>query len=263
MNALILTDLEGVAGVVSFEEQASAAGRYYEEAKELATREVNAAVEALVKEGINDILIWDGHGPGGITFELLHPAAKLLHGRPPAPQSIRDEVFRAYEIALLIGQHAMAGTPNGNLCHTQNSRTVEAYTLNGRRIGELTQFALYVGAFSIPLLFLSGDDAACREAETFVPGITTTTVKKGLSLHSAISVSAPEARRRLGEGVAEALANHRSQAVAPLSWPGPYVLEKRFFHSSHADAALRPGVERVDAQTVRLRSENILDIIYA
>jgi len=263
VKALILTDLEGVAGVVSFEDQAYATGRYYEDAKALATREVNAAVEALVNAGIDDILIWDGHGPGGIAFELLHPAAKLLHGRPPAPQSVRDEVVRAYDLAILIGQHAMAGTPDGNLCHTQNSRAVVSYTLNGRTIGELAQFALYVGAFDIPLLFLSGDDAACREAEAFVPGITTVSVKKGLSLHSAISVSAPEARRRIGEGVKKAVANHRSQSVDPLRWPGPYVLEKRFFHSSDADAATGAGVERVDAQTIRLRSDNILDIIYA
>jgi D-amino peptidase len=263
MKAFILTDLEGVAGVVSFEEQAYATGRYYEEAKALATREVNAAVEALVSEGVDDILVWDGHGPGGLTFELLHPAAQLLHGRPSAPRPVRDEVVRDYQIALLIGQHAMAGTPDGNLSHTQNSRAVESYTLNGRAIGELAQFALYVGAFDIPFLFLSGDDAACREAEAFVPGIVTASVKRSLSLHSAISLSAPEAHRRIEEGVKDAMSRHKNSPMAPVKWPGPYVLEKRFFQTSDADAATGPGVERVDARTVRLQSEDILEIIYA
>ena len=140
---------------------------------------------------------------------------------------------------------------------------MESYTLNGRAIGELAQFALYVGAFDMPLLFLGGDDAACREAEAFVPGIATASVKKGLIRHSAISVSAPEARRQIREGVEKALRNRESQSIAPLRWPGPYVLEKRFLHSSDAEAASGPGVERLNTRTVRLRSDNILDIIYA
>ena len=61
-----------------------------------------------------------------------------------------------------------------------------------------------------------------------------------------------------------ALERHKSEPVAPLKWPGPYVLEKRFFHSASADAeAAAPGVERVDSLTVRLRSDSILDIIWA
>jgi hypothetical protein len=46
-------------------------------------------------------------------------------------------------------------------------------------------------------------------------------------------------------------------------WPGPYVLEKRYFHTDVTDGiASQPGVERVDSQTVRLRSDHIRDIIY-
>jgi D-aminopeptidase len=41
------------------------------------------------------------------------------------------------------------------------------------------------------------------------------------------------------------------------------VLEKRFFHTDTADAAAGASdVERVDGQTVRLRSNDIRDIIY-
>jgi D-aminopeptidase len=55
----------------------------------------------------------------------------------------------------------------------------------------------------------------------------------------------------------------RVQPLAPLRWEGPFILEKRFFHTDVADrAASQPGVERVDSQTVRLRSDDILDIVY-
>jgi len=262
MKVYVMTDLEGVAGVVSFEDQAYPTGKYYEQAKSLLTAEVNAAVEAMLGEGVEDVLILDGHGAGGIVFEQLHPAAKLMHGRPLAPPHVRDEAVKDYDVCMMIGQHAMAGTTDGNLNHTQNSRTIDYYKLNGRPIGEIAQFALYQGAMDMAMIFLSGDAAACREAEELIPGIVTAAVKKGLSRGSAISVSIRESHRLIREGVRKAIRSHRENPVAPLTWPGPYVLEKRFFHTHLADAAAAGGAKRIDAQTVQLVSDDIRRIIF-
>ena len=264
MRVIIGTDLEGVAGVVSFTSQTYSDGKYYEAAKKLLTAEVNAAVEALVSLGVDDILVEDGHGSGGIVFEELHPAAKLLHGGPWVVNSLHDEVVRQYDVCMIVGQHAMAGVATGDLNHTQNSRAVDYYKLNGRPIGELAQYALYHGATGQPMIFLSGDEAACREAEDLIPGITTAAVKKGLGRNCAISLSAVEARRRIREGVTLAVKRQMENPLPPFSLPGPYVLEKRYFHTDVADAASRNHLaERVDSQTVRLRSDDILEIIYA
>jgi len=263
MRVCVGTDLEGVAGVVSFASQTYADGRYYEAARRLQTAEINAAVEGLVAAGAEDILICDGHGPGAVVFEDLHPAAKLMHGRPLAPASARDQVVEPYDVCMMLGQHAMAGVADGNLNHTQSSLAIESYTLNGEPVGEIAQFALYHGALGLPLIFLSGDVAACREAEALLPGLTTASVKTGLSRNSAVSLSADEARRLIREGVQAAIRKQQDQPMPPLAWPGPYVLDKRFFHTDAADAAAAaPGAERVDAQTVRFRSDDIRDIIY-
>lgn len=263
MKVYIGTDLEGVSGVVSFADQSFPDGRYYDAAKKLLTAEINAAVNGLLAAGADDVLVSDGHGAGAVWFEDLHPAAKLLHGRPLAPRSVRDPIVAGYDVCIMIGQHAMAGTATGNQNHTQSSRTVDYYTLNGRPIGEIAQFALYHGALGLPLILLSGDDAACREAEDLIPGITTVAVKQGLSRGSAISLSAVEARRRINAGIQQAVKRHLETPIPPLQWKGPFVLEKRFFHTHVADAAAsQPGAERVDSQTVRLYSDSILDIIY-
>ena len=55
-KVIACTDLEGVAGVVSFEQQAFPDGKYYEQAKLLLTAELNAAVEGLLEEGVEEIL---------------------------------------------------------------------------------------------------------------------------------------------------------------------------------------------------------------
>jgi len=217
----------------------------------------------MLEQDVEDILILDGHGPGGIVFEDLHPFAKLLHGRPTASRKIRDEIVKTYDIFIMIGQHAMEGTLTGNLNHTQSSKAYDYYKLNGKYIGEIAQFALYNGALGLPLIFLSGDDAACKEAEELIPGITTTSVKKGLSRNSAISCSATEARRRIREGIQKAIKNHNQNPIKPLLWKGPYILEKRFVHTDLADSASKcHGAERIDSKTVRFHSDNIMEILY-
>jgi D-amino peptidase len=263
MKIVMCTDMEGVAGIVSFEQQSYADGKYHDQAMRLATAEVNAAVDGLLEAGVEDVLVFDGHGPGGIDFESLHPAAKLLHGRPAAPWAQRDPIVETYDACVMIGQHAMAGVASSNQNHTQNSRTIDYYKLNGQLIGEIAQFALYHGDLGLPLIFLSGEEDACHEAEALIPGIVTTAVKKGLSRHSAISLSAVESRRRIQEGSKKAVEQHQQTPILPLKWEIPYILEKRFFFTNDADtSASQPGARRVNDQTVRYRSNNIREVIY-
>jgi D-amino peptidase len=252
-----------VAGVVSFETQAYSTGQYYEYAKKLLTAEVNAAIDGLVEAGINDILVNDGHGPGAISFEDLHPKAKLQHGRPAPSRKIMREIVQEYDVCMMLGQHAMAGIQTGNLNHTQNSRGVDYYKLNGEKIGEIAQFALDKGALGLPMIFLSGDDDACIEAQELLPELTVVSVKRGLGRGCAISLSAKEARKRIREGVVTAVKKHQNNPLKPLVIPGPYIMEKRFFYTDMADnSECDPRAERINSQTLRYCSDDILKIIY-
>lgn len=262
-RVVVGTDIEGVAGVVSIEDQSRNTGRYHDNAKKLATAEVNAAIEGLLESGVEDMLVIDGHGPGGLWFEDLHEAAHLLHGRPSAPRSVRDPILAEYDACVMIGQHAMAGIATSNQNHTQSSRDIDYYKLNGKRIGEIAQFALYNGALGLPLIFLSGEEAACQEAEELIPNIVTTCVKKGLSRGSAISMSAPASRKKIRAGIQVAVENHRKNPIPPLVWEGPFTLEKRYHFTDAADgAANQPGAERVDGQTIRYHETDIRKIVY-
>lgn len=262
MKVYVGTDLEGVAGVVTFYTQTSPGGSGYTQAMKLLTAEINAAVEGMLEEGVDDVLVCDGHGPGAVSFEMLHPAAKLLHGRPLAPRALRDEIVQTYDVCVMIGQHAMAGCQRGDMNHTQSSKSIDYYRLNGNPIGEIAQFALYQGALGLPLIYLSGDEEACREAEQLVSGITTTAVKQSLSRNSAISLSAEESRRRIREGMRAAIRAQRENPLPPLVWEPPFTLEKRFFHTDTADAAEGGGAERIDGQTVRYTANEIRSIVY-
>ena len=107
MKIALMTDLEGTAGVTSFSQETYPEGRDHILARRLAMAEVNAAVDGFLEAGAEDVLIIDGHGPGGLWFEDMHPEARMLHGRPPAPRSVRDSVLQDYDVTVIVGQHAM------------------------------------------------------------------------------------------------------------------------------------------------------------
>ena len=83
MRVLIVSDMEGVAGVTKWE-QVSGGESLYEEARTLYTEELNAAVRGARAAGADEVVVMDCHGAGkGWTFnslrpELLEPACDFV-----------------------------------------------------------------------------------------------------------------------------------------------------------------------------------------
>jgi D-amino peptidase len=116
---LIVTDLEGAGGVNDADEQLLPGQRRYMESRRILTGEVNAAVEGAVAAGASEVVIWDGHdGSRTLSVDEIHGSAKLLQGKPtPANYYLSEKL---YDGILFIGQHAMAGTREGVLAHSQS-----------------------------------------------------------------------------------------------------------------------------------------------
>lgn len=263
MRVMIMTDLEGVSGVVNFENQTGPSGRHYEAARQLLTGEVNAAVEGLQQEGVEDVLVIDGHGCGAVVLEQLRPPARLMHGGSSFLAKPAMELYPGFDATMMIGQHSMAGTPNGCLAHTQNHVTIEYYKLNGRMIGELGQWALFCGGFGVPMIFLAGDDLACREAEELIPGIVTAVVKQSLARESAVSLAPATCQELIRQKVRQAVRAHRKSRLPPLVFSPPYELEVALKEEGMAKPYLSSGKwEKVNDRTVRRRSEDLYQIIY-
>src|SRR5262249_24450893 len=131
MKLFILTDLEGVAGAERWD-QTYEDGPYRPQTMKLLAKEVNAAVEAILEcEPAAKIEVLDGHGPGGLYREDLHPRARYLRGGRP-----HATLDTSYDALLFVGQHAMAGTFHAPLAHTYSSRSIAYYRLNGAFVGE-------------------------------------------------------------------------------------------------------------------------------
>jgi len=144
----------------------------------------------------------------------------------------------------------MAGTQNGFLDHTQNSTTWHDYSMNGRRMGELAQWALVAGNFGVPVLMVSGDEAACAEARQFFNPVETAVVKQAIRRNRAELVESDEARARIREAAGKSIALiGKARPFVPTK-PMEIILE--YNRSDYCDrVADNPGVERLDARTVR------------
>ncbi len=256
MKIFILTDLEGTAGVVDFESQTYPAGKYYEISKELATEEINAACDGAFESGVKEIFVVDGHGPGGIIPEKIHPDVKLFHGRP---LSKTFHLEQGWDAVFLIGHHAMNGTKNGNLNHTYSSREIVRMTLNGKDVGEIGMEIFLAGCFDIPVILVSGDQAACEEAEMYNGAIEKAVVKWGITRTSAVSVSPIKARQIIRQSAKKAIG--RLKEIKPVKLEGRCELTIEFISSASAFIwQNKSGIETVDPRTIKIKGNSFIDV---
>lgn len=255
----IMTDLEGVAGVFSFDEYANPKGRWYDLSRRLLTQEVNAAIEGALEQGAKEVLVVDGHGYGGVNLDELHPEARLLGGRPlPLPWGLE----KGFDAAFIIGQHAMAGVEKAHLSHTESHTAIQNAWINGTKVGEIGIIAALAGHFNVPLVLVTGDRAACLEAKSLIPEVETVIVKEGVSHGAAISVTPVKARRMIREGAKAALA--KRGLIVPHKVKTPVELIIEFTEDAKSSAehlSQRPGVKRVDTRTIKIEEEDMFEVL--
>lgn len=216
LKIYIMTDLEGASGVYKFAQTREPDDPLGEIAKEYLMGDIAAVVKGLRDGGATEILIIDGHGSQAFVPHLMAPGAKYVTGKPrPGPVWGLDDSFAGL---VLLAHHAMNGTPDGVLCHTQSSKSENRYWYNGVESGELAQVAALAGHYGVPPILVTGDEATCRESQQFFgTECVTVAVKRGLSRESAVLYPFEETRAALYEGA--------KRAVAAIPKCKPYRLE--------------------------------------
>ncbi len=261
MKIYIVTDLEGPAGVNMWRQTREGATPENLAAKHLLTAETNAAIDGILDADPEcDITVMDGHGSGGLVYELLHPRARYtMHGVRDAGYDTFASVA-SYDALMFVGQHAMAGTPAAPLCHTFSSKTIEYYKLNNEFIGETGYIAAQFGYHNVPTIFLAGDDKACIEAKAHIPNIVTVATKEGLGVQFALHLSAEAARHRIREGATEAI--RRINEIPPFKIEEPVTLEIRVLEGVDIQHWINSGkYEKIDDHTVVQHAKNIQELV--
>jgi D-amino peptidase len=214
MRVYIVTDLEGASGVTLWSQTTpNPDAAAYERSRRLLMSDINAAVEGCLDGGATRVTVLDGHGyPCNVVPELMHPAAEYVCGSGlPRGWGLEE----GYDCAMQVGCHAMNRTMDGVLYHTQSHLSDARYWYNDRECGEIGQCGLVFGHFNLPVVMVTGDFAACREATDFFgPGCVTVPVKYGYGRQCCRMLAPEKTAALIREGAREALT--RVGQVAPF-----------------------------------------------
>jgi D-amino peptidase len=249
MKILISADMEGISGIVDWEQVTPGHPEYLSRGRQLMTADVNAAINGLFEGGADEVVVSDGHWNGrNILLEDLDPRARLNSGSP-SPFSMMQSIddTPTPDAVVLVGYHAMAGTRKGILDHTWSDTSVRAVYLNDRLVGEIGLNAALAGEYHVPVIAFTGDQHAGAEAQDLLgPALEIAVVKNATGRFAAQCLPLAEARERICEAAARAVTRFRSgQAALPLRLPAPIRLAVEFMDTQQVDRAfLIPGTER-------------------
>ncbi|WP_404455714.1 M55 family metallopeptidase [Oceanobacillus kapialis] len=246
MKLYLSVDMEGITGLpdhtyVDFRKH------NYERARKIMTDETNYVIDAAFQHGCKEIVVNDSHSKmNNLLIDQLHPEAYLITGEVK-PYSMMQGLDESFDGAMFIGYHARAGQ-FGVMSHAM-IHAVRNFYINDHEIGEMGLNAYLAGYYNVPLLMVSGDDQAAKEAEDLVQGITTTAVKTSISRSSVKSLTPKKAGELLTKRVGIAL--QKRQNVQPLSPPDNPVLRIEFTNYGQAEwANLMPGTEIEPGSTI-------------
>jgi D-amino peptidase len=248
VKVFLITDMEGLAGVDRWEQcyDPDDESPAYREGCRHLIADTNAAVEGFFNGGATEVFVVDGHGRN--RDQALRSGA--LDSRAQLATSPWFAKFDATIGAIgVIGQHAMAGTRNGFLDHTQSPRTICRLSINGEEHGELSQLAACAGHYGCPLAFASGDEALCAEARRLFPWCRTVATKRGTGWGSCELYPAEDVRNEIQTKAGECLRQIHSMKPWAPALPAEVVIEWAW--SGLADLQCEmPGTRRISARKV-------------
>ena len=259
MKIWISFDMEGVAGIVDWDQCRPSGGARYEVGCQLMLDEVNAAIGGALAGGATEVVLNDSHG----TMANLDPrriagGAAYLSGRHK-PRYMMQGLDESFDAVFFVGYHgSISGRPS-TLSHTYNPEVFAAARVNGELVGESGINALVAEHFGVPIAFVSGDEVTRRETEPFAAKAVHVTTKESITRFSALTLHPAESCRRIREGAEEAV---RRVAAGDVPTPGisrPATLELDLQTADMAEvASWVRGAERTGTRTVTIAGDDPL-----
>ena len=259
LKVYISVDMEGVAGVVTGD-QLIPGGFEYERFRRFMTDEAVAAVRGAQAAGATEIVVSDSHGNGeSLMIELFPKDVRIVRSWPRHGEMMAglDSSFAA---ALFVGYHASTTNPKGVRAHTISSAHFTRVALNGTAVTEAELNAAYAGAMGVPVVFISGDDAAISEVTGRLGQMQSVITKKSLGFHSAETLTPAAACDLIYQG-AQAAVSHRDQRK-PYVLAAPLTLEISFKSYTTAEiVSYLRSVERTDAHSIRFVGHDMAEVM--
>lgn len=256
MKVHITADMEGIA-TMSHDEQADYKSQEYPRMREIMTGEVEAAIQGARDAGADEVIVCDAHDTGrNLLVERLDDEIEIVQGSA-YDLGMMNGITDDCDASLQVGYHSMRHTHAGTLGHTY-TYDVAQLKFNGIVIGESGLSAAIAGHFGVPVVFVSGDSHAIRQAKSLVSGIVGVPTKTGVGLYGVHSLTPAKACRNIRKGAKEAI--EKRESIKPFVVKRPVMMEVRLERPLMAEYASKiPQVKRVNIDTVSFKGKDVID----
>ncbi|MDD4018927.1 MAG: M55 family metallopeptidase [Kiritimatiellae bacterium] len=248
MKIKIFCDMEGISGILA-KSQVTHDHPRYAEGQRCLMGDLNACIQGCFSGGAAKVTVQDIHSTcRNIVWDELDGRAACIAGPTSRFQGIEE-----FDGLILLGYHAMAGTPNAILAHT-SSHAWKNFWMNGEKAGEFAFEAARAGEHGVPVIMASGDDKFCREAKALISEVVAVEVKTGAAFEAGTLLPKTVAHQKIRQGAEEAVRKLR------VCKPKPYVLSSpvtvRLEWVERPALPGNPAVKIIDARTYEVTGEN-------
>ena len=260
MKLYISADIEGCAGVVSFQ-HLSPEGFEYREAREWMTGEVLAAIEGARAGGAQQVVVSDSHGNGqNLILDRMPPDVEVVRSWPRPLQMSQGLESDAFSAVMLLGYHSGHTEPAGVLAHTLIGAFYEV-RLNGQPANETRLNAAIAGHFGVPVVLVTGDAAYVESALRLLPDVEAVVTKWSSGDYSTRTLMPARARELIREAAQRAM--RRAAKIKPYTISTPITLDLVFKQRLPAEVlSLLRDVERTSATAVRYVARDMIDLTH-
>ena len=261
MKVWMSLDMEGVAGIVDWEQCRPGSGATYELGCQLLQAEVNAAIEGAIAGGATEIVLNDSHSRmANLDPRLIAGNAQYISGRHK-PMYMMQGLDDTVDAIFFIGYHGSISGEPSTMSHTYNPEVFSGAKVNGEYVGESGINALVADHYKVPIALVTGDDVTWKETEPFAAGAVNVVTKWSITRASARSLHPTESCRLIRAGAEEAV---RRVAAGMVSLPSiglPVALDLELQTADMADVAVWVrGVEKVADRAVRVEGSDLLGV---
>jgi len=223
------------------------------------TREALAAVNAAKEAGATEILVSDSHGNGeNLLIEMFPNDVRVIRSWP-RHLSMMAGIDSTFDASVFIGYHASTHNPIGIRAHTFSSARLTRVALNGQEMTEAAWNAAVAGQCGVPVVMISGDDAAIREVCSQIGTIESAETKKNLGFHSANTLTPEASCELIGQKVKAAL--QRLHDFKPYRITGPVTLDVSFKSYRPAEVlSYLKIVQRTASHSIRYIGKDMVEI---
>jgi D-amino peptidase len=260
MKVFISVDIEGCTGLVSFSQCEMPSSQHYDYpfARRMMTHDVNAAVRGARAAGAKQIVVKDGHAYcKNLLIDELEPGVELISGIGGGTDGMMNGIDASFDAAMLVGYHAMAGTTGGVMEHAL-AAGLHRFWINGALAGEMAASAAVAGAYGVPLVMISSDEAGVKEAIATITWVATYSTKVGHAKYMT-QLKHP---RETGPGIEAAAKDgcERARLIACYQPKAPVTMKIEFHKVEEADmASTLEGIKRLDGYTLEWNRKTFLE----